>query len=303
MSEPINYEARAAVLREGAAAIVAENDRMLWASKPGKHWAADLLVRMAETSDAVAAVGALPMPVGPEPRTLDVVEEELTGANLALYEEELENARLRLALESARRGRRELRARVAELEAERLPDGRERVELRGRYERVLSSFSVAPEAAAEAVMAVRDHEVRWLLRDAQRLQDQVTELKAERHSTNEALDDAVQELRRRESPAPYTPGPEVHAQMRRFGMRHCSNAKNGACQNCGSLPESWCPDCAACERGCFGGFDGNPCTHSNARWGKSSRPVSLEDPHDGPLARKWGTPHDRQDMYETGGAS
>lgn len=59
---------------------------------------------------------ALPMPVGAEPRD---VEEELIGANLSLYEEELDNARLRLALKSAQRGRRGLRARVAELEAER----------------------------------------------------------------------------------------------------------------------------------------------------------------------------------------
>jgi len=67
---------------------------------------------------AVARMGALPMPVGGE-RTLDVVEEELTGVNLALWEEVEAYARLRLALESARRGRRELRARVAELEAQR----------------------------------------------------------------------------------------------------------------------------------------------------------------------------------------
>lgn len=54
-----------------------------------------------------------------ELRTLDVVEDELTGARLSLWEEEQESARLRSALESARRGRRALRARVAELEAER----------------------------------------------------------------------------------------------------------------------------------------------------------------------------------------
>ena len=67
---------------------------------------------------AVARAGALPMPVGGE-RTLDVVEEELTGVNLALWEEIEAYARLRLALTSAQRGRRELRAQVAELLAER----------------------------------------------------------------------------------------------------------------------------------------------------------------------------------------
>jgi hypothetical protein len=82
---------------------------------------------------------ALPMPVGPAPRTLNQVEDELTGVSLSLYEEELVTARLRLALASAQRGRREARAEVAEL-------------------------------------------------------------RAERHSTNEALDDAVQELRARQAP-------------------------------------------------------------------------------------------------------
>lgn len=86
----------------------------------------------------------LPMPVGP--RTLDVVEEELTGASLSLWEEERGSARLRLALAlaSAQRGRRELRSQVAEL-------------------------------------------------------------KAERHSTNEALDDAVKALRARREDEPVEP--------------------------------------------------------------------------------------------------
>ncbi|MFJ9573612.1 coiled-coil domain-containing protein [Streptomyces bacillaris] len=40
----------------------------------------------------------------------------------------------------------------------------------------------------------------------------------------------------------------------------------GACSACGDLPEQWCPDCAACRKGCHGGADGNPCAHPNARW-------------------------------------
>mgnify|MGYP001565506917 CR=1 FL=1 len=69
---------------------------------------------------AVARAGALPMPVGGE-RTLDVVEEELTGVNLALWEEIQAYARLRQALASAKRGRARLRARIAELEAAQVP--------------------------------------------------------------------------------------------------------------------------------------------------------------------------------------
>ncbi|WP_405676714.1 hypothetical protein OG292_19045 [Streptomyces sp. NBC_01511] len=49
----------------------------------------------------------------------DQAAEDVTGANLARWEEEQDTARLRLALKSAQRGRRRLRAQVAELEAQR----------------------------------------------------------------------------------------------------------------------------------------------------------------------------------------
>lgn len=49
---------------------------------------------------------------------LDEAHENLIGANLSCWEEEQDTARLRLALASAQRGRRELRAHVAELEAD-----------------------------------------------------------------------------------------------------------------------------------------------------------------------------------------
>jgi hypothetical protein len=35
-------------IRDNADDIIVDNDRMLWASKPGKHWAADLLRRKAD---------------------------------------------------------------------------------------------------------------------------------------------------------------------------------------------------------------------------------------------------------------
>jgi hypothetical protein len=104
-------------------------------------------------------VARSPLPATPE---LDQVLEDLTGANLARWEEEQENARLRLALASAKRGRREAR---------------------GLYEITESSRK------------------RWrdaLIKDRgelEQLRSQVAELLAERHSTNEALDDAVQALR------------------------------------------------------------------------------------------------------------
>jgi hypothetical protein len=80
-----------------------------------------LMATLAELAEHGIARQAdvLPMPVGPEPRSeLDQARDDVMGACLARWEEEQENARLRLALASAQRGRRVLRARVAELEAE-----------------------------------------------------------------------------------------------------------------------------------------------------------------------------------------
>jgi hypothetical protein len=72
--------------------------------------------------DAVAALGALPMPVGVEP--VRDVEDELTGARLALFEEEQETAALREerhstneALDDAIRALRTAQERIAVLEA------------------------------------------------------------------------------------------------------------------------------------------------------------------------------------------
>lgn len=62
-----------------------------------------------------------------------------------------------------------------------------------------------------------------------------------------------------------------------------------ACEACGDLPEKWCPDCAACKAGCFGGHDGNPCTHPNARW---AAPAPVEDPHDSPLHHSYALGRD-----------
>lgn len=112
--------------------------------------------------EAVREFGAFPMPMGAELRTLDKVEDELTGVSLALYEEELENARLRLALASAQRGRRGLRADCLSAE-----------ESRGRWR-------------AACIEAERERD---------QLRAQVAALLTERHSTNESLDDAAKALR------------------------------------------------------------------------------------------------------------
>lgn len=55
---------------------------------------------------------------------------------------------------------------------------RERAHLLKRFEQTLAPFCVDPVAAAVAVGRVRDYEAEFLLRDGQRSQDRVTELKA-----------------------------------------------------------------------------------------------------------------------------
>ena len=88
---------------------------------------ADVIARLANKVQRGAVrpnnLLSLPPQGGPEDipalrAELDRLSDELTGCSLSLYEEELDTARLRLALASAQRGRRELRARVAELEAQ-----------------------------------------------------------------------------------------------------------------------------------------------------------------------------------------
>jgi hypothetical protein len=198
-------------------------------------------------------VARSPLPATPE---LDQVLEDLTGANLARWEEEQDNARLRLALKAAQRGRRELRARIAELEAER-------------------------------------------------------------HSTNEALDDAVQALRAdRAEPAE---GPSADESADRLTQLFAPTqalrveAKQpGACDACGDAAEQWCPDCAACEKGCFGSSRvGEECSHANAPWTKTEavpprvhamralldgQRAAVEDPHDSPLHHSYHVPRDRPEM-------
>ncbi|MFD9445010.1 hypothetical protein [Streptomyces sp. NPDC060001] len=176
---------------------------------------------------AVAEVGALPMPVGPGPlRTLDVVEEELTGVSLSLWEEEQTTARLRLALASAQRGRRELRARVAELES--------------LVAEAPASYALMERAAESANRLTRFFAPVASLREDEAAEDPCRPCGCPKRFNRHAEGCTAQAPRR------------------------------DACQSCGSLPETWCPDCAVCKAGCFDGFVDNSCSHSNASWGGGS---------------------------------
>jgi hypothetical protein len=273
MSEWADHKFRAAVLREGAAAIVAENDRAMWATKPGKHWAADLLNTMAATSDAVVEQGALPVPVGAELEAqslpLRVVSElndmrmRLAGmANpprevfLALYEGA--EPELFTTVEAAReccddlaktdahdrywdwtvnecgihiqfwthrdddRPLSETSGSVTPIVVQGDDDLSELEHLRkerdgfrdqrnavfATNERLLAEVQESDQARlhaendtrtvqreAEALRARVDEVERKYTFDTAELKRRIAELEAERHTTNEALDDAVQALR------------------------------------------------------------------------------------------------------------
>jgi hypothetical protein len=162
-------EIRAEAFREAAAAIVAENDRMLWATKPGKHWAADLASRMAATADAVAQQGALLVPAGsvPQPLSAERLAEIEARADAAtdgpwctdsweIYQGSEYEPGLSFWIGETCRG-------TADLEQDR---------------------------ADAAFVAAARSDVPALVAEIRRLWD-------ERRSTNEALDDAVRELRAR----------------------------------------------------------------------------------------------------------
>lgn len=134
----------------------------------------EVLTSLAELAELgiTGSAFALPMPVGPVLRSeLDQARDDVMGACLARWEEEQDNARLRLALKSAQRGRRESRRLVESM-----------------CDALLGHDCPAPgEKPMDTVTRVA---VRLMEAEAR-----VADLEAERHSTNEALDDAVQALR------------------------------------------------------------------------------------------------------------
>jgi hypothetical protein len=52
---------------------------------------------------------------------------------------------------------------------------------------------------------------------------------------------------------------------RDYRTPHDMPRPSGACDVCGDGPDRWCPDCGACRRGCHGG-DTSGCAHLNAPW-------------------------------------
>jgi hypothetical protein len=121
MSAPTTHDPRFVNTRDGVCwerRAVTDSGLGLYAVEGSCKCPPFKMATLAELAEhgIVGSADVLPMPVGPKPRTLDVVEDELTGVSLSLYEEERASERLRWALASAKRGRARLRAQVAELE-------------------------------------------------------------------------------------------------------------------------------------------------------------------------------------------
>ncbi len=162
------------------------------------------------------------------------LREDITGACLARWEEEQDNARLRLALASAQRGRRELRARVAELEESPLAWA-EQLDAKS-----LDNFLIALSTATEyEPMSGAIDEIHQLFR-----------------SFREAVSGAAVVESADKLTALLAPTQTLRAP--------------GVCEACGDPGEKWCPDCGACEAGCYDGHVDNPCVHANASWGGAS---------------------------------
>ena len=148
---------------------------------------------------------------------------------------------------------------------------RERVDLLVGFERALAPFCSDPRAAALAVAGVRDPERDWLLRDAQRSQDQVTALLAERAATNEWVDDAAKALRENQN---------------RF---ETIRSLCDAAEHVGIVSGGWFT-VEAVRRAAAG----VPVPKPDAITQRiaPTQALQLEDPHDSPLHRSYRVSHD-----------
>lgn len=141
--------------------------------------------------DAVAALGALPVPVGPKVQPVDIEDHReqavaWEGHVLGAWDGEfaMETGLDRAVLKLARMVKADV-AEVERLRAERAAIGNE-----------VARFGIYGAALPATRALVKRADA--LVTENAELRSRIAELLTERHSTNEALDDAVQELRRRD---------------------------------------------------------------------------------------------------------
>lgn len=137
----------------------------------------------AKKADAVAAQGALPMPAGAEPKQRTILDRARAALRARMAKDDL-----RLVLEN-------VIAYAADLEAEHDKLVRWHLEDGQSLDRLQHMV-----AGLKAQQEKDDAEYAEVIAERDRALETVAELRAERHTTNEALDDAVQELRRRDLP-------------------------------------------------------------------------------------------------------
>lgn len=236
-------------------------------------------IQSAELAAAVAEHGAFPVPVGPESRQVDADRAKAPwgrdeagrpllgpGAHWTDVPEvvDQELARIQARVDQAQSGHWYM---ASDTEAWR-PAGTVRTNVDG-YQRGVGRVTNMGSADLDLVLHAHD-DLSWCLEMVAKFRAQVAALLEERRTTNEALDDAVQALRARQCPCPPADQPGPH------------------------------------QVGCF--FDGVPVSPPSERpvneltatfMPVPSLRASLEDPHDGPLARRYRVGHD---LPELGGA-
>lgn len=235
--------------------------------------------------DAVAKLGALPVPAGPVPQG-----SELETLRARVAELEAERHVTNEALSDAAVRMRADQGRIAELEAQRTADHVTwQHDLRtARAEREATAARIAELEALTpaAIQSCRKCGAGYtyggpcstcMFRERMAAETQALSARDEfhlRHSYRVGRD-----LPERDDPARCL---KVHPFSPRDGWRmvcgSCDHGRDadchqtdgaltpGACKACGSAPDSWCPDCAACQRGCYDAFVDNLCTHANASW-------------------------------------
>lgn len=56
------------------------------------------------------------------------------------------------------------------------------------------------------------------------------------------------------------------ARLHRAGLLLHPDDASYLCKECKRVFARVCPNCGACENGCFGGFENNECAHPSAAW-------------------------------------
>ncbi len=156
----------------------------------------------AKLADAVAAQGALPMPVGAEPKQRTILDRSRAALRARMAKDDL-----RLVLENVIAYAADLEAEHDKLVRWHLEDGQslDRLQhmvagLKDQQEKDDAEYAAVIAERDSARKALREacDQIAALESDLGGATARIAELTAERHTTNEALDDAVRELRRRD---------------------------------------------------------------------------------------------------------